>query len=286
MRKTVNSKSTSNRRRKKKNKKKKTFLLLAIIILALIFFFLKFFFIGDYEGLGGAGEVAYSQYNPISFYYEDGFLRYEDDNYTSKVGIDVSEHQKDIDWGKVKDAGIDFAFIRVGYRGWHSGEIKKDAYFDYNLSEAKKHGIKVGVYFYSQATTIEEAEEEANFVVREIFGKGLNYPVAFDMETADGTERAADLSVEEKTEIADAFLTTIDKYGYDTILYGNPAWFHKHIDLEYLSDYPLWLAHYTTDYTFQYDHSFWQYSDIGTVEGIKGNVDLNVELVKKKGAKK
>ena len=237
--------------------------------------------LGSYDGLGKKQAMPENNYDMRALYEEDGLLYYEDDRYTSCAGIDVSYYQKEVDWEKVKAAGIDFAMIRLGYRGYETGELALDDRFKENLREARKAGLDVGVYFFSQAISPAEAVKEARFVIRHIRGKGVNYPVAFDMEPIEGANRITELTVREKTEIADAFCQVVERNGYTPMIYGNPHWLQQNIDLTYLTDYSVWLAHYASSTDYPYGFGIWQYTQRGKVSGIKGHVDLNICLIEK-----
>ena len=236
----------------------------------------------SYDGLGEHRMVPMHNYSSNCFYYDDnGWLYYDDDDYTSEQWIDVSYVQKDIDWEQVKEAGIDHAMIRLGFRGYETGGLSLDAYFETNAKASRKAGVEAGVYFFSQAVSVEEAIEEAQFVVKNLKGKKLKGPVAFDMEPIEGADRISYLTSEEKTAIADAFMRYIKKKGYEPMLYGNPTWLGGSVDRTLLTDYDVWLAHYT-DYTnYPYEFSMWQYTSTGTVAGIEGDVDMNVRIIEK-----
>lgn len=251
----------------------------SVMLISTVCFF--FVVLGSYDGLGLPKEIGYNQYDLSGFYEEDGFLHYEDETYTSLVGIDVSYYQEDIDWQKVADSGVDFAMIRLGFRGYDNGELAIDDRYRENLRGARSAGLDVGVYFFSQAVTVEEAVEEARFVVRHIRGKGVDMPVVFDMEPIEGADRITDLTDMERTEIADAFCQIIEKNGYRPMVYGNPHWLYNYIDLSYLTRYDTWLAHYGTETDYPYSFRMWQYTDSGYVDGISGGVDLNVYLIEK-----
>ena len=251
------------------------------VIMAVLVMTAAYMMFGTYNGLGLKMPVADTVYDMAHLYYENGRAVYEDEQYASVTGIDVSEFQGDIDWKAVKEDGIDFVMIRLGFRGSGTGTLVLDSKFKENLKGAKKAGLNVGVYFFSQAVTPEEAIEEARYVVNHIRGKGVRYPVAFDMEPIDGTERAAKLNKEEKTAITDAFCQVIDRNGYTPMIYGNPKWMRRHIDLSYLSDYGKWLAHYTDTTSYKSDFAMWQYTDSGTIEGIYGPVDMNLYFYEK-----
>lgn len=237
--------------------------------------------LGSYDGLGLPRFVQEHDYQMSRISKHKGRLSYEDENYETVAGIDVSYYQKEIDWEKVKKDGFDFAMIRLGYRGYEHGNLELDSRFKENLSGAKKADIHVGVYFFSQAVTAEEAVEEAKYVIRHIRGRGVTYPVVFDMEPISGAHRIDDLSVLDKTEIADAFCQIIERNGYTPMIYGNPTWLSENLDLRYLTRYDIWLAHYTDETDYPGEFKFWQYTDSGKVKGIKGKVDLNLMFRKK-----
>lgn len=211
--------------------------------------------------------------------------QYETDEITT--GIDVSEFQGNIDWKAVADSGIDFAMIRVGYRGMKNGEIKEDACAKYNLQEASKNGLKIGAYFFSTAVTEEEAKEEAEWTKNLLSGYPVTYPVAYNCEGFQNpSSRQFELSVEERTKLADAFLKSIEEGSYTGMFYAaknelddNNLWNADDLSL----NYRIWIAQYSdqtwpektkSDYTG--DHVMWQYTNQGKLDGIKGAVDFNV----------
>ncbi len=259
-----------------------------IIALVIVVFCLGFILgrlsMGDvsYDGPGRPKKVPVNEYDINSFYYDDyGRVCYDDDRYTSVPVIDVSYVQKEIDWEQVKADGIDHAMIRLGFRGYETGGLMLDAYFEENARNSRKAGVEAGVYFFSQAVSVEEAIEEAQFVVKNLRGKKLKGPVAFDMEPIEGADRISYLTTEEKTAIADAFLSYVKKKGYEPMLYGNPTWLGGNLDRTLLTDYDVWLAHYT-DYTnYPYEYVMWQYTSVGTVAGIATDVDLNVRMIER-----
>lgn len=210
--------------------------------------------------------------------YQDSIAQYSDKNgVTAKNGIDVSKHQGKIDWKAVKAAGISYAFIRVGYRGYEAGTIMKDEYCERNLKGAEEAGIDIGVYFYSQAISVEEAEEEAAFVLDCIKDYKIAYPVVFDMEEVNAENvRTASLAAEQKTDITIAFCEKVKAAGHQPMIYGNIEWMMDHVELERLTQYPKWFAQYFNKPFFPYEFEFWQYTCEGTVPGIQGGVDLNL----------
>ncbi len=205
---------------------------------------------------------------------------YENGKQVSYVGVDVSKLQDYIDFVKVKKAGINFVMIRVGARGYGTGQLIVDDYFSENIKRATDAGLDVGVYFYSQAITEEEAREEANLVLTNLGDYQISYPVAFDMEPVpNDTSRIDDLSKSERTKIAKAFLDTIEDAGYKTIIYGNKEWLIKKIDMSKLTAYDVWLAQAADIPDYPYKFTMWQYSTQGAVDGIAGLVNLNISFI-------
>lgn len=211
---------------------------------------------------------------------DDGQITYEEKGKkVSHKGIDVSKFQGDIDWEKVAADGVEFAIIRVGFRGYGSGLIVEDEKAKANLEGAKKAGIKLGVYFFSQAITEDEAVEEARYVVDMIKDYDIKYPVFFDTEDIlDENERTQGLSADELTDIAVAFCETVKKAGYTPGIYANLRWFSGALNLEKLEDYYKWYAYYDSNLYFPYKIHMWQYSETGMVDGITGTVDLNISF--------
>lgn len=254
-----------------------------LIISSIIFLIYKaYLFDNKYSGLEASKEIPLNDFNLEKLKNDkNGYMCYEDDRYKSRLIIDVSSHNGDINWEKVKGAGIKGAMIRVGYRGYGDATIVEDDCFQKNIAGAKDAGLKVGVYFFSQATTPEEAIEEAEYVTKKIWGRGVTLPVAFDMEPFMGNERFINHDIKSKTEMADAFLKVISKFGYEPILYGNPTWFTSDVDISKLTEYPVWLAHYTFSTEWPYAFRMWQFTSQGRVSGINGDVDLNLIFDKK-----
>lgn len=237
-------------------------------------------------------EMAVDPDAPKNDYDEDGFERdedrafYEDDNYTSRVGVDVSHHQGRINWRKVKKSGVEFAFIRIGYRGYgKTGNLALDREFRNNIRNAKKQGIDVGVYFYSQAKNEREALAEANFVLRHLRGMSLDLPVMYDPEHvyAKGRNigRNRKVSGEQQTENAKVFCERIEEEGYTAGVYANMRWQAFVFDMAELSDYVMWYADYEPAPQTPYEFACWQYTSRGRVPGIRGNVDMNLQIISK-----
>lgn len=205
---------------------------------------------------------------------------YENGKQISYVGVDISKYQDYVDFVKVKKAGIDFVMIRVGARGYGSGQLILDEYFSDNIKRATDAGLDVGVYFYSQAISKEEAIEEANMVIENLGEYQLAYPVAYDMELVENdTARTENLTRSEKTEIAKAFLDTIAATGRKTMIYGNKEWLIKEIDMSKLTAYDVWLSQTADVPDYPYKFAMWQYDFEGSVDGIVGYVNMNISFV-------
>lgn len=196
----------------------------------------------------------------------------------SHKGIDVSKYNGAIDWAKVAQDGVEFAFIRVGIRGYGAeGRLVADEGFEENIENALSNGIKVGVYFFTQATTEEEAKEEAAFVTELIAPYKIQCPVVVDVEKIDDSEaRMNKISAEERTQMVKIFCNEIKKAGYKPMIYFNMEMASVMLDLELLEGYDKWFAYYNPDIYFPYDFKIWQYTDKGSVAGIEGDVDLNI----------
>lgn len=207
---------------------------------------------------------------------------YTDENgqKASVRGIDVSKYQGVIDWKKVAEAGVEFAIVRLGYRGMNEGTLEMDPYFEANMMGAAEAGIKTGVYFFSQAITKEEAEEEANYVLGVISKYNVTYPVIFDTErVATYDARANKLGYSERTDMCVTFCDRIAEEGYTPMIYANTKYLITGVDLERLTDYDIWYAVYSKDITYPYNFQMLQYSETGSIPGITGNVDLNISFV-------
>ena len=195
----------------------------------------------------------------------------------SRVGIDVSKWNGDIDWDKVKNAGVEFAIIRAGYRGSSTGSLVEDPYFAANMKGARASGIPVGVYFFTQAVNEVEAVEEASAVLQLIREYQLDYPVFIDTEGAGGGGRADELDVETRTLVCEAFCRTIENAGYHAGVYASRNWYNNRLHADRLdSQYCIWLAEYRSVPLYQGYYQLWQYTSKGKIDGISGNVDMNI----------
>lgn len=195
----------------------------------------------------------------------------------SRVGIDVSKWNGDIDWDKVKNAGVEFAIIRAGYRGSSTGSLVEDPYFAANMKGARASGIPVGVYFFTQAVNEVEAVEEASAVLQLIREYQLDYPVFIDTEGAGGGGRADELDVETRTLVCEAFCRTIENAGYHAGVYASRNWYNNRLHADRLDgQYCIWLAEYRSVPLYQGYYQLWQYTSKGKIDGISGNVDMNI----------
>ena len=190
-------------------------------------------------------------------------------------GIDVSKYQGNIDWGAVAASGINFAIIRVGYRGSSSGALVQDPYFKKNISGATKAGIKVGLYFFTQAVNEAEAVEEASMAMSLASGYKVTYPIFIDTESASNG-RANGLSKSARTAVVKAFCQTIRNGGYKAGVYASKSWYANQLNASALNGYCIWVAQYNSSCTYSGKYDMWQYSSKGSVSGIKGNVDMNI----------
>lgn len=195
------------------------------------------------------------------------------------LGIDVSKWNKEIDWDKVKAAGVDYAIIRCGYRGSVTGCLVEDPYFAQNIKGAKAAGVKVGIYFFTQATNEIEAVEEASMAISLIRDYKLEYPVFIDTEGAGGNGRADGLDVETRTAVCEAFCATVKNAGYKSGVYASRSWYNNNLNVSGLEKYVIWLAEYRSAPIYQGYYQMWQYTSKGKVDGISGNVDMNLSYL-------
>ena len=211
------------------------------------------------------------------------FLSYEDENYRSSFGVDVSFHQDDIDWNAFKDAGVEFAMIRAGYRGYQTGYLNTDTRFHNRIKTAIAAGIPVGVYFFTQAINEEEAIEEARYVLKLVEEYPLDLPIALDMEFAHEEDRIHDLSPRERTDIALAFVREIKNAGYEAMVYSSASWLKDELYMEELQEEcSVWVASFDTkEWPYEYDFSIWQYSCTGELNGVDVPIDLNIRMIPK-----
>lgn len=208
---------------------------------------------------------------------DTGEVTYTDgnENVISHKGIDVSRYNGQIDWSKVKNDGVEFAIIRVGYRGSSEGKLVMDDTFESNIKGALNNGIRVGVYFFTQAISADEGREEAEFLLDAIKDYDVTYPVVLDVESYEGG-RGDKIDKDSRTDAAIAFLETVKDAGYSPMLYANLKGYFIMLDMARIEEYDKWFAYYQYPVYMPYKFKIWQYSAKGRVAGIKGDCDLNI----------
>ena len=215
-------------------------------------------------------------YEPIDFDADEETGEITLTSGNAMKGIDVSVWQGNIDWTQVKESGVEFVMIRVGGRGMDEGMLYTDDNAQGYYEGAATVGLKVGAYFFSQAITVEEAVEEAEFVLEAVKGWDVQMPLVFDWEYMGADVRTGKMDSRTLTDMAKAFCDTIRAAGYEPMLYFGRSQSEEMMKLEELTDYPFWLAMYSTIMDYPYKIHMWQYTDQGTVPGIDGNVDMNL----------
>lgn len=225
-----------------------------------------------------ANELTEESFSP-----NDGRIEYTGTDYDVLRGVDVSEHQLDIDWKQVAASGVDYAYIRVGWRGYTEGGLFEDAYFERNIQGALDAGLHVGVYMFSQAVTVQEAIEEADFVLERIGKYNVTLPVVFDWEKIEAAEaRSHGLTMELRTDCARAFCETVKSAGYVPCVYFNRNLGYYGYDLTRLTDYEFWFSLPESGFpNFYYACDMWQYSFTETVPGIAEPTDMNLWFIAK-----
>lgn len=226
-------------------------------------------------------DVPQNSYTTENFVSEtDGTVSYQDEAYVSIHGIDVSSHQGNIDWAALAQEDVEFAILRIGYRGYTAGGLNADEKFVENLSGAQQNGIQAGAYFYSQALSAEEAREEAEYVLELLNDAQLDLPVFFDWErhtAEDSRTNSTDSTI--LTDCALAFCQTIEAGGYQAGIYFYSSLALDIYDLGQLTGYTFWLSQPGEIPKFDYTFAMWQYSYEGSLSGIDGNVDLNLMFI-------
>ena len=236
------------------------------------------------DGRGGEMWVALYDNIPASsftadqFHSEGTYIDYNGTQYKALRGIDVSEHQGVIDWQKVHEDGVEFAIIRAGYRGYSEGKLFEDACFKTNIEAAKAAGLKVGIYFFSQAVNTQEATEEAEYLINSIKGYDIDLPVFFDWEQVAGVgqTRVDNVDGTTITDCALAFCSTVETVGYEAGVYFYRSLGYYDYELNRLTNLVFWVGAPGESPDFYYKHTMWQYSYTGTVNGIEGGTDLNL----------
>ena len=223
------------------------------------------------EGSKGGGSTTSTNNNTNKKQFSDCIEKYKNEN--TEIGIDVSKWQGEIDWQKVKNAGAEFAFIRIGYQDGFDGECKEDEYFTRNIEGAKNAGIKVGGYFYSYAKTTKEAKEQAEWVINELSSYEVDLPIAFDWESWTSFGKCK-MSFYDLNNNAKTFIKTLNDNGYKGSLYSSKNYLQT---MWYSEQYDnVWLAHYTSQTDYEGNYQVWQMCDIGRIDGINGAVDIDI----------
>ncbi|NLJ30994.1 MAG: hypothetical protein GX424_05255 [Clostridiales bacterium] len=237
-------------------------------------------------------KYFYYQNNPLTGWQTIEGKKYNFDGkgaLKTRIGIDVSSHQGYIDWNKVKAAGIEFAILRAGYRGYVTGSYNKDPYFERNYAGAKAAGISVGVYFFSQAISVDEAVAEAQFTLDILGGRSLSEPIAFDTEYVNDDNvrtNLANLTSQQRTDFAVAFCEKIKSSGYRPMVYASKNWFYNDLIVSRLAPYTTWVAQYysssasaTWGTNYQYPYQYWQYTSSGQIDGVySSGLDMDISF--------
>ncbi|MBO4890697.1 MAG: glycoside hydrolase family 25 protein [Lachnospiraceae bacterium] len=223
-------------------------------------------------------DVAKNDYDlAANLVNEGGDLTYKDGKREAIKGVDLSKYNGNIDFAKLKDSGMGFVMLRLGSRGYGTGKITLDEKFVEYAQNAQLAGLQIGAYFYSQAVNENEAVEEANYIIGAISGFNVKYPVAIDVEKVEGDEARTDkLTSKERTAVVKSFCDTVKGYGYKPVIYATREMLITGLDLEELADYDVWLSddNIPTDYPYRF--SMWQYNKKGRIDGITGDIDLDM----------
>ena len=215
-------------------------------------------------------KINSSSYNPSPKYLKDIIKNYKTNK--NEIGIDVSTWQGDIDFNKVKEDGVSFVMIRIGFGHNNKNENVLDNKFLQNIKNAKKVGLKVGIYFYSYAENEKQAKDQANWIIKTLNNEKLDLPIAFDWEDWEEFNNY-NLSFIDLNNMAKVFFDTLNEKGYETMLYGSATYLNHIWDT---TNYKIWLAHYTNKTDYPNKYNMWQLTSSGVVNGIDGNVDINI----------
>jgi len=267
-------------------KDRKSIIIMCLTILILVNTFLFFNFNGfsneDTKPLYDKNGIYYHNFDLSKLKLENDKFYYEDDNYYSILGVDVSTFQKEVDYKVLKDEGIEFVYIRAGYRGSSSGNLFIDEMMETHYSNAKKEGLLIGFYFYSQAINVDEAIEEAKFLLDITKEYETDLPYCFDGEKSMNQLARTNFIIPEiKEDVMHTFSNTIIENGNDVIIYANKEYINKNYNIKELVSYKLWYAQYALKPDYLYPFYIWQYTNTGEINGIKGNADLNIMFISK-----
>lgn len=223
--------------------------------------------------------VKRNSYDKAGFFTQDGRIHYSDTEYIALQGVDVSDHNGAVDWASVQANNIDYAIVRLGYRGYGNGALVTDQRFLENAAALEQLGMDYGIYFFSQCISIEEAEEEARYILSVLDGLHPTLPVYFDWEPISDSARTAEMELSLLTDCALAFCQILEQAGLKTGIYFNQEYGYLHYDLDRLSNQELWLAEYAQAPSFYYHFHQWQYSCTGSIPGIDTVVDFNLRFI-------
>lgn len=263
--------------KKRRKNSRKIFLRWVLVLFAVLIITVALAIgLKHYPPLQGETEPTLppNPYGPTDFAWEDDRLVCISGE--SVPGIDVSAHQGQIDWQAVKDSGVEFTFIRLGYRGYTTGTLHRDEFALENLRQAKAAGLQIGAYFFSQALTAEEALQEARLALEILGDNKLDLPLVYDWEYFSQDMRTGNMAPQALVECIHAFCGAVEQAGFEPMIYFNQELARTLLDLTQVSEYPFWFAKYSDQMDFPYRIRFWQYSDEGSVPGIEGDVDLNL----------
>lgn len=230
------------------------------------------------------GQIPVNSYKTENFYIDDGFMAYHDDegNKISHLGVDLSYHQENVNWDELSESGIEFVMLRCGYRGYSEGGLVKDEKFDEYARACNERDIPLGVYFFTQAVSVEEAEREAEFTLELIKDYKISYPVAIDTEYVSDSEARTNLEeIDEdlRSRMCIAFCEKIKEAGYYPMIYASENWIRRELDFEALQEYDFWAPQYLEENDFMYDFTIWQYTERGFIKGVDEQVDLDISMV-------
>ncbi len=236
---------------------------------------------GSREWVAINDSIPANRYEPISFIRHGNIMKYfMEDKEVSYAGVRISEESGAVDFEKLKAGGIDFCMIKAGTRGYSTGKIVADEAFKENVEKADAAGLDVGVYFCSQAITVEEAREEASMVLKSMEGLDIKFPVGFDMNDIINDEsRTDDLSGNDRTKIARAFMEVIEGAGYHPVLYGDKSWLICELNPAKLSEYDVWYGEHGDIPDYPYKFTMWEYSDSVKIDGISGYARMSISLI-------
>lgn len=266
-----------------KNKIKILLLILSLCIVTVLSTLIVIAFTNEDKSITHYEYVDLYNANISYFNMDSDFYTCVFDGYNESIGVDLSEFNGDVNFIKLKEQGIEYAYLRIGWRGYITPDIHVDKRFEEYYEKAKDAGIDIGIYFFSQAINETEAIEEANFVINMLKDKPINTYIAFDFETIeDKHARTNNLTRIERTKIAKAFLDTISNANYKPMLYTNYDWILHHYTASILQEYPVWYAQYSKKPQYKGHHLIWQYATNVKIDGISSNegVDLNIMLKK------